>query len=125
MSAVLTKPPAGASPEAEESVEPSLQPVGGADAAAAPLVVNRFVFQFADHHGFEKRLDLRGIVNSSSRVFVSITEIGVIGGSWRPKMGAASMEVHNVVPHDDGIVTVRGFIGWERDINVRLSVLVV
>lgn len=81
-------------------------------------------FQFADHEGFEKRLDLTGFVNSRSRVFVSISEIGVFGGQWKPFMGLASCQVHNVVPHDDGIVIVRGHIGWERDINVRLSVLV-
>jgi hypothetical protein len=34
------------------------------------------------------------------------------------------MEVHNIVPHDDGTVIVRGFLHNDRDINVRLSVLV-
>jgi hypothetical protein len=38
--------------------------------------------------------------------------------------GSGKLEVHNVVPHDDGIVIVRGAIGWDTDINVRLSVLV-
>ena len=108
--------------EISTSVEPPLTPTA-LDAAEA-RIVNRFVFQFADHQGFEKRLDLTGIVTSSSRVFVSISEIGVIGGSWTPFMGAASMQVHNVVPHDNGIVIVRGYIGWDSNINVRLSVLV-
>jgi|GEM_PF-4541544 len=39
-------------------------------------------------------------------------------------MGLASMEIHNIVSHDDGTVIVRGHIGWDRDINARLSVLV-
>jgi hypothetical protein len=81
-------------------------------------------FQFSDHEGFEKRLDLTGVVSSRSRVFVSISEVGVFNGRWMPFMGAASCEVHNVVPHDDGVVIVRGYIGWDRGINVRLSVLV-
>jgi hypothetical protein len=63
-------------------------------------------------------------VNSRSRVFVSISEIRVFGGQWKPFQGAASMEVHNIVPHDDGTVIVRGFLHNDRDINVRLSVLV-
>jgi len=89
-----------------------------------PRIVDQTWFQFADHHGFEVRLDLRGIVNAYSRVFVSISEIGVFDGRWKPFMGLASAEVHNVVPHDDGIVIVRGYIGWDSDINVRLSVFV-
>ena len=39
-------------------------------------------------------------------------------------MGAASCEIHNVVPHDDGIVIVRGSIDWDSDINVWFSILV-
>jgi hypothetical protein len=108
--------------EVSRSVEPPLKPM--ASDAREPRIVNRTWFQFADHQGFEKRLDLTGIVNSSSAVFVSISEIGVFGGEWKPFMGLASMEVHNVVPHDDGTVIVRGHIGWDRDVNVRLSVFV-
>jgi hypothetical protein len=103
-------------------VEPPLKP--SASEAGEPRIVDITWFQFADHEGFDRRLDLTGVGNSRSRVFVSISEIGLFGGQWKPFMGLASCEVHNVVPHDDGIVTVRGQIGWERDINVRLSVLV-
>lgn len=107
------------------SVEPPLQRVSDdSDVQRDLRIVDMTWFQFADHQGFEKRLDLHGVVNSRSRVFVSISEIGVFNGQWKPFQGSASMEVHNVVPHDDGIVIVRGFIGWDRDINVRLSVLV-
>lgn len=108
------------------SVEPPLLPLTrDEDENRALRIVDLTWFQFADHQGFEKRLDLSGArVNSKSRVLASISEIGVFDGQWKPFMGAASCEVHNVVPHDDGIVIVRGFIGWDRDINVRLSVLV-
>jgi hypothetical protein len=81
-------------------------------------------FSISDREGFERRLNLSGSVNSNSKVFVSACELGVFGGQVKPFQGAASIEVHNVVPHDDGIVIVRGYIGWETDINVRLSVFV-
>jgi hypothetical protein len=111
------------SPEdVSRSVEPPLKPT--ASDAGEPRIANVTWFQFADHQGFEKRLDLTGFVNSRSGVFVSISEIGLFDGEWKPFMGLASMEVQNVVPHDDGIVIVRGAIGWDRDLNVRLSVFV-
>jgi hypothetical protein len=107
------------------SIEPALKPMTrDADDSREFRIIDMTWFGFADHQGFEKRLDLTGVVNSRSRVFVSISEVGVFGGQWKPFQGAASCEIHNVVPHDDGIVIVRGFIGWDRDINVRLSVLV-
>ncbi|MDQ0914703.1 hypothetical protein QFZ78_000963 [Paenibacillus sp. V4I5] len=84
-----------------------------------------FIFHTIGSQGFERRLNLSGVVNSSSKVFVSICEIGLFNGRVLPFQGAASMEVHNVVPHDDGIVIVRGFIGWPSNLSVRLSVLVV
>jgi hypothetical protein len=121
---VLEKEPV--SPEdVSRSIEPALKPMPREAAEPRePRIIDMTWFGFADHQGFEKRLDLAGVVNSRSRVFVSISEVGVFGGQWKPFQGAASCEVHNVVPHDDGIVIVRGFIGWDRDINVRLSVLV-
>ena len=114
------------SPEdVSRSVDPALKAMPReAGDAREPRIIDLTWFQFADHQGFEKRLDLTGVVNARSRVFVSISEVGVFGGQWKPFQGAASCEVHNVVPHDNGIVIVRGFIGWDRDINVRLSVLV-
>lgn len=73
---------------------------------------------------FQSRLNLAGFVNSSSRVLVSITEIGIFGGQVKPFQGAATMTIHNVVPHDDGIVIVRGNTGWGSPLNIRLSVVV-
>ncbi|CAM4320136.1 hypothetical protein L1N85_15375 [Paenibacillus alkaliterrae] len=84
-----------------------------------------FIFQTVIQAGlFQRSLNLRGVVNSSSRVFVSITEIGLIGGTLKPFQGSATMTVHNVVPQDDGIVLVRGNTGWNSPLNVRLSVVV-
>lgn len=106
-------------------VEPPLKPMARDENEPRDLrIADLTWFQFADHQGFERRLDLRGVVNSRSRVFVSISEVGFFDDRWWPFMGAASCEIHNVVPHDDGIVIVRGSIGWDHDINVRLSVLV-
>ena len=102
------------------SVEPALEPDGGEDDARA----GSLTFSFRDHQGFEQRLNLAGLVTSRSRVYVSICELGMFGGQLKPFQGAASMEVHNVVPHDDGIVIIRGFIGWNVDLNARLSVFV-
>jgi hypothetical protein len=103
------------------SVEPALAP-DGLETENAPRAAA--TFSLTDHHGFERHLNMAPHVNSGSRVFVSISELGVFGGQVKPFQGAASMEVHNVVPHDNGVVIVRGFIGWERDLNFRLSVFV-
>jgi hypothetical protein len=80
------------------------------------------VGDFRDHHGFDTRWNIPGCTPSSV-VMVSICEVGLIGGQVRPFQGAASMEVHNVVPGNNE-VRVRGFIGWETDLNVRLHFLV-
>jgi len=106
------------------SVEQPLKPVYREAGEAEPRIIDLTWFQFADHEGFERQLDLRGVVNARSRVFVSISEVGVFGGQWKPFQGIASCEIHNIVPHDNGIVIVRGYIYFDRDINVRLSVLV-
>lgn len=80
-----------------------------------------FFFDEWDRQGFEKHLNIGPrTVNSMSKVFVSISELK----NGRPHMGAASMQVHNVVPHDNGWVIVRGHIGWDRDLPFRLSVVV-
>ncbi len=102
------------------SAEPALAPTAHEDDVRA----SSHSFSFRDRQGFERRLNLAGTVNSNSRVFVSACELGVFGGQVKPFQGLASIEVHNVVPHDDGIVVVRGHIGWDSDVNVRLSVFV-
>jgi hypothetical protein len=114
------------SPEdVSRSIEPALKPMPrDATEPREFRIIDLTWFGFAGHRGFEKRLDLTGVVNSRSRVFVSISEVGVFDGQWKPFQGLASCVIHNIVPHDDGTVIVRGEIGWDHDINVRLSVLV-
>ncbi|ARW08219.1 hypothetical protein S101359_03240 [Bacillus atrophaeus] len=108
--------PQTSSGKVSRSVEPPLEPEAHDDGR----IVDCTKFFFSGHQFFEKRLLMRGCgVNSNSGVFVSITEVD---GNNKPFQGAASMEVFNVVPHDDGTVIVRGRIWWDSDIRVRLSV---
>ncbi|WP_255292176.1 hypothetical protein [Bacillus thuringiensis] len=84
-------------------------------------------YYFNDLRGrgvIERRLNLSGVVNSTSIVVASITEVGIIGGQVKPFQGSASMQIYNVVPQDDGIVIVRGHIDWGSDLNYRISVIV-
>jgi hypothetical protein len=79
-------------------------------------------FDFRDHHGFEKPINVDG-VNHLSKVFVSAAELTIEVGVVKPFQGAASIEIHTVVPRE-GRIIVRGFIGWDTDIPVRLHVFV-
>ncbi|WP_141533751.1 MULTISPECIES: hypothetical protein [Bacillus cereus group] len=74
------------------------------------------------HGVFQQTLNLQGIVNSNSKVFVSITELGVFGDVLKPFPGGANMSIYNVVPQD-GKVTVRGHIDSVNDVYYRLSVV--
>jgi hypothetical protein len=103
-----------------KAYETQLATRDGRDGADARLIL-RFG-DFRQHHGFDRRWNIPGCTPSSV-VMVSICEIGVSGGQVVPFQGAASMEVHNVVPGNNE-VRVRGFIGWETDLNVRLHFLV-
>lgn len=76
------------------------------------------------HGVFQQILNLQGIVNSHSKVFVSITELGVFGDELKPFQGGANMSIYNVVPQDDGKLVVRGHIDWGNDLYYRLSVVV-
>jgi hypothetical protein len=57
----------------------------------------------------------------------SITEVN---GNNVPFQGAASMEIHNVVPMDarpgevGGRIRVRGFIGFDRDLRFKVSFMI-
>ena len=62
-------------------------------------------------------------VTPFSAVFASITEEGIFGGQVKPFLGAASLEIFNVVP-EDGKVTVTGRIWWDSDLNYRISLVV-
>jgi hypothetical protein len=76
-----------------------------------------FQHDFVDRQGFEQIVPAPG-TGQQSIVLASICELD---SSGRPFQGAASMEVHNVVP-ENGTVRVRGFIGFDANIRARLSV---
>ena len=105
-----------------ESIDPPLE-ADALEGDVSPFSGRRFTFTgLRGRQGFEKRLNLSGFVNSSSVVMVSISgNRSVFGDRLLPFQGSASMSIANVVPHDDGIVTVRGHIGWDRDLIFRLQ----
>lgn len=59
-----------------------------------------------------------------STVFASITELGNIDGTGvlKPFQGAASMQVLNIVPQDDGNVRVRVQIHWDSDLWYKVFI---
>jgi hypothetical protein len=77
-----------------------------------------FVHDFTDHQGFEQVVPAPG-TGSLAVVLASACELTNPGGE--PFQGQASIQVHNVVPEGSS-VRVRGFIGWDSDLRVRLSV---
>jgi hypothetical protein len=83
--------------------------------------------RFFTYSGFRGRglrdhfLSLPGCT-SRSIVMASITELGVIDGELKPFQGAASMQIFNVVPLDNGLCRVRANIQWGSDLNYRISV---
>jgi len=109
----------------EQPGTPTALEPGGDTPPKGGGVPKTFTFGLRDHQGYERRIDLRGVINRDSCVVVSITEVRILGdGTQVPFMGLASMDVDNVVPHDDGILIVRGAIGWDSDLNARLNILV-
>jgi hypothetical protein len=96
-------------------------PVEVRDTDAAP-VARLFHADFRQHKGFDSHWNIDGLTKTS-KVAVSICEVGNFSGEVKPFQGAASMEIHNVVP-EANLLRVRGFIGWERDLDVRLHIIV-
>lgn len=86
---------------------------------ADPLLFSR---DFRRHGGFDTHWPVAGVTHTS-KVSVSICEVGNFGGVLKPFQGSASMTVDNVVPEDGGI-RVRGSIGWGSDIDIRLHFIV-
>ncbi|GGY20299.1 hypothetical protein [Streptomyces djakartensis] len=96
------------------TVLPPLEPDAGEEE-----IIDYTRFSFRGRQFFQVTCLCGPTVNSGSRVFVSICEM--LNG--RPFQGAASMEVFNVTPHDNGDLIVRGRIWWDSDLNVQLRVL--
>jgi hypothetical protein len=88
-----------------------------------PAGAQSTVWDFTHHGGFQQQVPF-GQVTPQSAVFVSISEIGEINGQLTPFQGAASLSIDDVVA-GPGNVIVRGNIGWDSDIQVRLSLLTV
>jgi hypothetical protein len=88
-----------------------------------PASVQSTIWDFTHHGGFQQEFGFNAVTPQSA-VFVSISEVGVINGQLVPFQGAASLSVDNVVP-GPGNVIVRGNIGWDSDISVRLYVFTV
>lgn len=63
------------------------------------------------------------IVNRNSQVSVSITEVNPANG--QPFLGDAGMSVLNVVPQDDGTVTVRANVAWPNPLRCALNFIIV
>lgn len=61
-------------------------------------------------------------VRADSQVSVSLTEID---SSNTPILGSATTQVMNVVPHDDGTMTVRYHVGWNSNIRVLFNFIIV
>jgi hypothetical protein len=72
---------------------------------------------FAWNFGFPN-----AIVNARSQVAVSITEVTAANV---PFLGDAGMSVLNVVPQDDGTVTVRANVAWSSPLKVKLNFIIV
>jgi hypothetical protein len=61
-------------------------------------------------------------VFSNSQVSVTMTEVDNNG---TPFLGAASMQVFNVVPQEDGTITVKFNVGWSESIRVLFNFIIV
>ena len=64
----------------------------------------------------------KGVINRDSIVLANICEIARIPGEPRdlPWMGAASMEIRNIVPRDTGTVALRVEIDWDSRLDFRV-----
>ncbi|MED1469254.1 hypothetical protein [Bacillus salipaludis] len=67
---------------------------------------------------------LPGLVNSSSKIFASISEVGIFDDQVKPFLGAANMMILNVVPMDNSEVLVRCYIDWNEDLDFQVSIVV-
>jgi hypothetical protein len=68
------------------------------------------------------RFDNRVIVNADSQVSVSITEINQDNV---PFLAEANMVIWNVVPREDGTISVRGNVDWGSPLRCRLNFIIV
>jgi hypothetical protein len=70
---------------------------------------------FTGHGGFDRRVNSPAFY-AQGGVLASITEVDAAGN---PFLGLASITIDNVSP-GNGFVYLRGSIGWDTDLNVRI-----
>jgi hypothetical protein len=65
-------------------------------------------------------------VDRHSTVLASVCELAAAPGHPFdfPFIGSASMEVRNIAPRDDGIVSLWIHIDWPRPLHIRLNLLI-
>ncbi len=61
-------------------------------------------------------------VFGNSQVSVTITEVDRNG---TPFLGAATMQVYNVIPQDDGTITVKFNVDWGSPLQILLNFIIV
>jgi hypothetical protein len=61
-------------------------------------------------------------VFANSQVSVSMTELD---NNDTPFLGAATMQVYNVVPQDDGTITVKFNVDWHARLRVQFNFIIV
>jgi hypothetical protein len=61
-------------------------------------------------------------VFANSQVSVTMTEIDNNG---TPFLGAATMQIYNVVPQEDGTITVKFNVDWSDFLNVQFNFIIV
>ena len=64
-------------------------------------------------------------VNRDSVVLASACELIFVDGIDRPRVGAASIQVMNIAPQDNGNVDFILSIGWESDLPCRVCLVVI
>ena len=68
----------------------------------------------------------QGVINRHSHVLANICEVSAPQGEPLdfPFQGNATMEIHNIVPRDDGVVSIRFEIDWDSPLNARVQFFV-
>jgi len=63
-----------------------------------------------------------GVIDRHRHVLASICEVSQPQGEPLdfPFQGSATMEIHNIVPKDDGSVGARLEVDWDSDLNIRV-----
>lgn len=68
---------------------------------------------------FIQRINWPGMTPRSV-VMASVSELGTIGGVIQPFIGNAHIWIKAVAP-SNGYVTVRGYVDFERSLNIRIA----